>query len=83
MTLDFSDADIRNILKLIGEISTLNIVWGPEVKGTVSMRLKNVPWDQALDLVLETNDLGMRREGNIIWVTTKDRILNLKGRGRK
>jgi type IV pilus assembly protein PilQ len=78
MTLDFSDADIRNILKLIGEISTLNIVWGPEVKGTVSMRLKNVPWDQALDLVLETNDLGMRREGNIIWVTTKDRILNLK-----
>lgn len=78
MTLDFSDADIRNILKLIGEISKLNIVWGPEVKGTVSMRLKDVPWDQALDLVLETNDLGMRREGNIIWVTTKDKILNLK-----
>ena len=78
MTLDFSDADIRNILKLIGEISKLNIVWGPEVKGTVSMRLKDVPWDQALDLVLETNDLGMRREGNIIWVTTKDKILSLK-----
>ena len=78
MTLDFSDADIRNILKLIGEISKLNIVWGPEVKGTVSMRLKNVPWDQALDLVLETNDLGMRREGNIIWVTTKDKIVSLK-----
>lgn len=74
MTLDFADADIRNILKLIGEISKLNIVWGPEVKGTVSMRLKNVPWDQALDLVLRTNNLGKRREGNIIWVTTKDKI---------
>ena len=78
MTLDFSDADIRNILKLIGEISTLNIVWGPEVKGTVSMRLKNVPWDQALDLVLETNNLGKRIEGNIIWVTTKDKIDKIK-----
>ena len=74
MTLDFADADIRNILKLIGEISKLNIVWGPEVKGTVSMRLKNVPWDQALDLVLRTNNLGKRREGNIIWITTKDKI---------
>jgi len=74
MTLEFSNADIKNILKLIGEVSKLNIVWGPEVKGTVSMRLKNVPWDQALDIVLETNNLGMIREGNIIWVTTKAKI---------
>jgi len=78
MTLDFANADVRNILKLIGEVSKLNLVWGPEVKGTVSMRLKNVPWDQALDIVLESNDLGMIREGNIIWVTTKGKIKNLE-----
>jgi type IV pilus assembly protein PilQ len=78
ITLDFANADIRNILKLIGEVSKLNLVWGPEVKGTVSMRLKNVPWDQALDIVLESNELGMIREGNIIWVTTKGKIRNLE-----
>ena len=59
MTLEFVNADIRNILKLIAQVSKRNIVWGPEVKGTVSMRLKDVPWDQALDIVLEANDLGM------------------------
>jgi type IV pilus assembly protein PilQ len=63
---------------LIGEVSKLNIVWGAEVKGTVSMRLKNVPWDQALDVVLEANNLGMRREGNIIWVTTRAKIKQLE-----
>ena len=78
MTLDFSNSDIRNILKLIGEVSKLNIVWGPEVKGTVSMRLKNVPWDQALDVVLDVNDLGMRREGNIIRIMTKQKIKALE-----
>jgi len=81
MTMDFANADIRNILKLIGEVSQLNIVWGPEVKGTVSMRLKNVPWDQALDVVLEASNLGMRREGNIIWVTTKAKIRELEKEG--
>jgi type IV pilus assembly protein PilQ len=78
MTLDFSNADIRNILKLIGEVSKRNIVWGPEVKGTVSMRLKNVPWDQALDVVLETNNLGTITEGNIIKVMTKEKIRELE-----
>jgi type IV pilus assembly protein PilQ len=74
MTLEFADADIRNILKLIGEVSKRNIVWGPEVKGTASMRLKNVPWDQALDVVLDINNLGKREDGNIIRVMTKEAI---------
>jgi len=59
ITLEIVNADIRNILKLIGEVSNLNIVWGPEVRGRVSMRLKNVPWDQALDIVLRAVDLGI------------------------
>jgi len=78
MTMDFANADIRNILKLIGEVSQLNIVWGPEVKGTISMRLRDVPWDQALDVVLEASNLGMKREGNIIWVTTKAKIREIE-----
>ena len=71
MTMDFVNADVTNILRLIGEMSNLNIVWGPEVTGTVSMRLKNVPWDQALDLILTNNKLAKRRVGNVIWITTK------------
>ncbi|MBE9594433.1 MAG: secretin and TonB N-terminal domain-containing protein, partial [Proteobacteria bacterium] len=78
MTLDFANADIRNILKLIGEVSKRNIVWGHEVKGTVSMRLKNVPWDQALDVVLDINKLGMIVDGNIIRVMTKEAIKALE-----
>jgi len=78
MTLEFADADIRNILKLIGEVSKRNIVWGPEVKGTASMRLKNVPWDQALDVVLDINNLGKREDGNIIRVMTKEALRALE-----
>lgn len=78
MTMDFVNADVTNVLRLIGEVSNLNIVWGPDVKGTVSMRLKNVPWDQALDLVIANNDLGMRRQGNVIWVTTRSRLTQVE-----
>ena len=83
MTMDFVNADVTNILRLIGEVSNLNVIWGPDVKGTVSMRLKNVPWDQALDLVLANNDLGMRRQGNVIWVTTKANIQKIEAEERK
>ncbi len=83
MTMDFVNADVTNILRLIGEISNLNIIWGPDVKGKVSMRLKNVPWDQALDLILSNNDLGMRRQGNVIWVTTKKKIQQIEAEERK
>ena len=83
MTMDFVNADVTNILRLIGEVSNLNIIWGPEVKGKVSMRLRHVPWDQALDLVLENNDLGMRREGNVIWVTTATKIAKIEAEEKK
>ncbi|MCJ7775999.1 MAG: AMIN domain-containing protein, partial [Desulfobulbaceae bacterium] len=83
MTMDFVNADVTNILRLIGEVSNLNIIWGPDVKGMVSMRLKNVPWDQSLSLLLSNNDLGMRRQGNVIWVTTKAKIQKLEEEERK
>ncbi|MFZ0449999.1 MAG: type IV pilus secretin PilQ [Desulfatiglandaceae bacterium] len=83
MTMDFVNADVTNILRLIGEVSNLNIIWGPEVKGKVSMRLRKVPWDQALDLVLENNDLGKRREGNVIWITTKNKIAQIEAKEKQ
>ena len=78
MTMDFSNAEVTNVLRLIGEVSNLNVIWGPDVKGKVSMRLKNVPWEQALELILENNGLGKREEGNIIWITTKAKIRQIE-----
>jgi type IV pilus assembly protein PilQ len=83
MTMDFVNADVTNILRLIAEVSNLNIVWGPNVKGNVSMRLKNVPWDQALDLVLANNNLCMRHVGNVIWITTKAQLAKLQAEERR
>ena len=83
MTMDFVDADVTNILRLIGEVSDLNIIWGPEVKGRVFMRLKNVPWDQALDLILANNDLAMRRDGNVVWVMTRSKLAQIHAQEKK
>ncbi|MBW1998366.1 MAG: type IV pilus secretin PilQ [Deltaproteobacteria bacterium] len=83
MTLDFVNADVTNILRLIAEVSNLNLVWGPEVKGNVSMRLKNVPWDQALDLILANNNLAMRKQGNVIWITTKAQMAKIEAEERR
>lgn len=68
ITMDFKDIDIQNALKLLSEIGGMNIITSNEVSGTLTMRLVDVPWDQALDLILETKELGKLHEGNIIRV---------------
>lgn len=68
VSLDFKDADIRNILRLIAEVSNLNIIASEDVTGKITMRLVDVPWDQALDVVLQARALGMARVGNVIRV---------------
>ena len=83
MTMDFVNAEVTNILRLIGEVSNLNIVWGPEVKGSFSMRLKDVPWDQALDLILDNNNLAKREQGNVVWVATKAAISQIEAEERR
>jgi len=70
ISLDFQQADISNVLRLIAEVSGFNIVVGEGVKNKVTMKLANVPWDQALDMLLKMNGLGMIRQGNIVWVDT-------------
>jgi type IV pilus assembly protein PilQ len=71
VSLDFQDADIVPILRLIGEVGGYNIVVHPEVKGTITMKLLNVPWEQALDIVLKTFSLEKIIEGNVIRVVTR------------
>ncbi len=74
ISLVFDDADIRKIFNLIGEVSNLNIIVGDEVKGTVSLRLIDVPWDQALDLIMEIKGLGMLQDGNVVRILPKKQI---------
>lgn len=74
ISLDFQQADITNILRLIAEVSGFNIVVGEGVKSKVTMKLVSVPWDQALEMLLKMNALGMIRQGSIVWV---DSLANL------
>lgn len=74
ISLDFQDADLANVIRLIADVSNLNIVLGEDVKGKVTLKLINVPWDQALDIILKMNSFGQIREGNIIRVATLTNI---------
>ncbi|HEX3204075.1 MAG TPA: type IV pilus secretin PilQ [Nitrospiraceae bacterium] len=74
ISLDFQAADISNVLRLIAEVSGFNIVVGEGVKSKVTMKLVGVPWDQALDMILKMNNLGMIREGNIVWIDSLTNI---------
>ncbi len=74
ISLDFKDADIHNIFRLIAEVSNLNIITTDEVKGKVTVRLVNVPWDQALDVILTTKNLIKIEEGNVLRITTLDSV---------
>jgi type IV pilus assembly protein PilQ len=66
--LDFKDFDIHNILRLLSDVGQVNIITSDDVKGTVTIRMRDVPWDQALDVILKSKGLGMQHEGNLIRV---------------
>jgi type II secretory pathway component HofQ len=68
ISLDLKDADIRDVLLTFSKLARLNMVIDPEVRGSVTVRLENVPWDQALDVILKVNGLGYVLEGNIVRV---------------
>jgi len=72
--LDFKDADIHNILRLLAEVGGVNVVTADDVDGTVTIRMRNVPWDQALDVILQAKGLGMVRRGNLIRVAPRDSL---------
>lgn len=74
ISLDFQQADISNVLRLIAEVSGFNMVVGEGVKSKVTMKLVSVPWDQALDMILKMNGLGKIRQSNILWIDTLTNI---------
>ncbi|WP_224981735.1 type IV pilus secretin family protein [Geomonas agri] len=76
VTLEFSDADIRKIFQLIAEVSNLNFLIADDVTGTISIKLVNVPWDQALDVILEAKGLAMVQQGNIVQIKPRNKMQN-------
>lgn len=76
VTLEFSDADVRKIFQLIAEVSNLNFLIADDVTGTISIKLVNVPWDQALDVILDAKGLAMVRQGNIVQIKPRSKMQN-------
>lgn len=74
LSLDFQNVDIRAVLKVIADFTGMNIVAADSVNGNVTIRLKDVPWDQALDIILRAKGLDKRQNGNVIWVEQRDTL---------
>ncbi len=74
VTFNFQDVPVRTVLQLIAEESNLNIVASDTVQGNVTLRLINVPWDQALEIVLRAKSLDKRRDGNVVWIAPQKEL---------
>jgi len=74
VTLEFADAEVRKIFQLLSEVSNKNFVLGDDVTGNISLKLVNVPWDQALEIILETKDLDSRESGNVLTIKKKGKF---------
>ena len=68
VTFNFQDIPVRSVLQLIADVSNLNIVVSDSVQGNLTLRLTNVPWDQALDIIMDARNLDKRENGNVIWI---------------
>lgn len=75
LSLNFQSIEVRSLLQVIADFTNFNIITSDTVTGNVTLRLKDVPWDQALDIILQARNLGMRKTGNVIWIAPKDEIL--------
>lgn len=75
LSLNFQNVEVRSVLQVIADFTGLNIVASDTVTGNLTLRLKDVPWDQALDLILQTKGLDKRQNGNVIWIAPKDELM--------
>ena len=74
LSLNFQDIEVRSVLQLLADFTGLNLVVSDSVEGNLTLRLKNVPWDQAMDIILKTKGLAQRKAGNVILVAPTDEI---------
>ncbi|MCH7303824.1 type IV pilus secretin PilQ family protein [Acinetobacter higginsii] len=75
ISLDFQDIEVRRVLQLLADFTSINMVAADTVQGNITLRLKDVPWDQALDIVLKTKNLDKRRNGNVIWIAPVSELI--------
>lgn len=74
LSLNFQSIEVRALLQVIADFTNFNVVTSDTVTGNVTLRLKDVPWDQALDIILQAKGLGVRKSGNVLWIAPKDEI---------
>ncbi|MBI5926864.1 MAG: type IV pilus secretin PilQ [Aquabacterium sp.] len=74
LSLNFQNIEVRALLQVIADFTNFNVVTSDTVTGNVTLRLKDVPWDQALDIILQAKGLGVRKSGNVLWIAPKDEI---------
>ncbi|HUN70282.1 MAG TPA: type IV pilus secretin PilQ [Burkholderiales bacterium] len=74
LSLNFQNVEVRAVLNVIADFTDLNIITSDTVGGNITLRLKDVPWDQALDIILQTRGLDMRKAGNVIWIAPRDEL---------
>ncbi|CAM5337209.1 type IV pilus secretin PilQ [Thauera mechernichensis] len=74
LSLNFQNVDVRSVLQVIADFTNFNIITSDSVQGGLTLRLKDVPWDQALDIILQAKGLDMRKNGNVIWVAPGDEL---------
>ena len=76
LSLNFQNIEVRALLQVIADFTNFNVVTSDSVTGTVTLRLKDVPWDQALDIILQSKGLGVRKNGNVLWIAPKEELAN-------
>jgi type IV pilus assembly protein PilQ len=74
LTLNFQSIEVRSALQVIADFTNFNVVTSDSVSGTIMLRLKDVPWDQALDIIMQSKGLGMRRSGNVLWIAPREEL---------
>ncbi|PWB41248.1 MAG: type IV pilus secretin PilQ [Rhodocyclales bacterium] len=74
LSLNFQNIDVRAVLQVIADFTDFNIITSDTVGGSLTLRLKDVPWDQALDIILQAKGLDMRKNGNVIWIAPRDEL---------
>ncbi|WP_025915953.1 type IV pilus secretin PilQ [Herminiimonas sp. CN] len=75
LSLNFQNVEVRSVLQVIADFTGLNIITSDSVNGNLTLRLKDVPWDQALDIVMQAKGLDMRKNGSVLWIAPKDELL--------
>lgn len=74
LSLNFQSIDVRSLLQVIADFTNFNIVTSDTVSGNLTLRLKDVPWDQALQIIMDSKGLGMRKAGNVLWIAPRDEL---------